>query len=240
MLPQQQAALREDFTLEMWNTMGKALHRNEQILRKEARDRKRQFGESLSEYAGKKLAMLQEAFGRNRDAADLIVDIKDGLTPADQEAIHSDLLSTPTIGKFMEELVRLDKIRGPHLKAALSTGKSPQAAGSGRQHRQSPYPSSPHQEKTRTCPRMAAWGACEACERADATRCAWKRRNAMRCAWKRTDATRCARECSARWVLPVNKKVDVSRARTMMHGGWHARSVARHNEHVTSAYELRI
>jgi hypothetical protein len=26
-----------------------------------------------------------------------------------------------------------------------------------------------HQEKTRTCPRMAAWGACEACERADAT-----------------------------------------------------------------------
>jgi hypothetical protein len=87
-----------------------------------------------------------------------------------------------------------------------------------------------HQEKTRTCPRMAAWGACEACERADATRCAWKR----------TNATRCARERSARMVSPVNKKVDVSRARTMMHGGWHARSGARHNEHATSAYELRI
>jgi hypothetical protein len=97
LLPQQQTALREDFTLEMWNTLGKALHRNEQILRKEARDRKRQFGESLSEYAWKKLAMLQEAFGRNREAADLIADIKDGLTPADQEAIRSDLHSTPTV-----------------------------------------------------------------------------------------------------------------------------------------------
>jgi hypothetical protein len=41
-------------------------------------------------------------------------------------------------------------------------------------------------------------------------------------------------------VLPVNKKVDVSRARTMMHGGWHARSGASHNEQVTSTDELRI
>jgi hypothetical protein len=61
---------------------------------------------------------------------------------------------------------------------------------------------------------------------------AWKRTNATRCAWKRTNATRCARARSARTVLPVNEKVDVSRARTMMHGGWHARSGARHNEHV--------
>jgi hypothetical protein len=90
-----------------------------------------------------------------------------------------------------------------------------------------------HQEKSCTCPQRAAWGAwgaCEACESPYATRSAWKR----------IDATRCAPERSARWVVPVNKKVDVSRARTMMHGGWHARSGARHNEHATSAYELRI
>jgi hypothetical protein len=84
-----------------------------------------------------------------------------------------------------------------------------------------------HQEKTRTCPRRAAWGECEACERADATRCAWKL----------TNATRCARERSARLVSPVNKKVDVSRARTMMHGGWHARSDRRHSEHGNGAGE---
>jgi hypothetical protein len=57
---------------------------------------------------------------------------------------------------------------------------------------------------------------------------------------ERADATRCARERSARWVLPVNERVDVSRARTMMHGGWHARRGARRQGHVTSAYELRI
>jgi hypothetical protein len=140
LLPQQQAALREDFTLEMWDTLGKALHRNEQILRKEARDRKRQFGESLTEYAWKKTAMLQEAFGRNREAADVIADIKEGLTPADQEAIRSDLHSTPTLGKFMEELVRLDKIRGPRLKAALAGEQSRSPSSSRQQQRAAPYP----------------------------------------------------------------------------------------------------
>jgi hypothetical protein len=39
----------------------------------------------------------------------------------------------------MEELVRLDKIRGPRLKAVLSAGKSPQ--NSSRQPRPTPYPS---------------------------------------------------------------------------------------------------
>jgi hypothetical protein len=124
----QQRQLREDTTLVLWDTLGKALHRNEQILKKEARDRKRMFGETLSEYAWKKLAMLQEAFGNNRTAGDVISDIKDGLTSADQEIIQSDLHKKPSIGRFMDELARLDKIRGPRYKSALSVG-----------HRQEPY-----------------------------------------------------------------------------------------------------
>jgi hypothetical protein len=79
LMPEQQKLLREDTSLKLWNILGKALHRNEQILKKEARDRKRLYGETLSEYAWKKFAMIQEAFGTNRDAADIISDIKDGL-----------------------------------------------------------------------------------------------------------------------------------------------------------------
>jgi hypothetical protein len=110
MLPEQQEELRLDFSLEMWDTLGKALHRNEQVLKREARDRKREFGETLAEYAWQKTAMLQEAFGRNREVADLISDIKDGLSPTDQEAIRTDLQATPTLNKLMAELVRLDTI----------------------------------------------------------------------------------------------------------------------------------
>jgi hypothetical protein len=122
LMPDQQKSLREDVQLVLWNTLGKALHRNEQIVKKEARDRKRMYGETLSEYAWKKFAMLQEAFGTNRPAADVISDIKDGLTPADQEIIQSDLHKKPTITRFMDELARLDKIRGPRYKAAVSPG----------------------------------------------------------------------------------------------------------------------
>jgi hypothetical protein len=45
LLPEQQKILRYDTKLEHWDTLGKALHRNEQILRKEARDRVRQVGD---------------------------------------------------------------------------------------------------------------------------------------------------------------------------------------------------
>jgi hypothetical protein len=65
-------------------------------------------------------------------------------------------------------------------------------------------------------------------------------RKKSREACERAYATRSARERSARRVLPMNENRDVSRARRMMDGGWHARSGARHNENVTSAYELRI
>jgi hypothetical protein len=133
--------LRHDFSPDMWDTLGKALHRNEQTLRKEARDRKHQFGETLAEYAWKKTAMLQEAFGRNRDVADLIADIKDGLSPADQEAIRTDLQSTPTLNKLMTELVRLDTIREPRFDAAIASRGRPEKANAGRQsQRVSPYP----------------------------------------------------------------------------------------------------
>jgi hypothetical protein len=141
MSSQQQDDLREDFSLELWDTLGKALHRNEQTLRKEARDRKRQFGKTLAEYAWKKTAILQEAFGRNRDVADLIADIKEGLSPTDQEAIRADLQATPTLNKLMTELVRLDTIRGPKFNAAIASGGRPEKANAGRQsQRVSPYP----------------------------------------------------------------------------------------------------
>jgi hypothetical protein len=128
--PDQHKALREDIHLVLWNTLGRALHRNEQILKKEARDRKRLYGETLSEYAWKKFAMVQEAFGTNRPAADVISDIKEGLTSADQEIIQSDLHKKPTITRFMDELARLDKIRGPRYKSAVSTGTKLHSSGS--------------------------------------------------------------------------------------------------------------
>jgi hypothetical protein len=120
LLPEQQKILRYDTKLEHWDTLGKALHRNEQILRKEARDRVRQVGETLSEYAWKKFAMLQEAYGTERPASEIISDIKDGLSVTDQEIIQSDLHKKPSINRFMEELARLDRIRGPRYKAVTS------------------------------------------------------------------------------------------------------------------------
>jgi hypothetical protein len=136
----QHKLLREDASLKLWNTLGKALHRNEQILRKEARDRKRAFGETLSEYAWVKFAMIQEAFGRNRDAADVIADIKDGLTPTDQEIIQSDMAKRPSITRFMDELARLDKIRGLRFKSAIEGASSRPAASP---QRRSPYATPP-------------------------------------------------------------------------------------------------
>jgi hypothetical protein len=58
LFPDQQKQLREDVSLVLWNSLGKAVHRNEQILKREARDRKSMYGETLSEYAWKKFAMI--------------------------------------------------------------------------------------------------------------------------------------------------------------------------------------
>jgi hypothetical protein len=89
------------------------LFRNAALTRREARDRKRQQGKTLSEFAWRKLAMLNEAYGRNRPILDVIVDIKEGMSIADQEKITTGLQRNPPMTRFMEELERLDSIRGP-------------------------------------------------------------------------------------------------------------------------------
>jgi hypothetical protein len=104
--------------------LGKPLFRNEALTRKEARDRKRQHGETLSEYAWRKLAMLNEAYGRNRPVLDVISDIKEGMSIGDQEKITADLHKSPSISRFLEEVARLDTIRGPMFKEAMTAGKA--------------------------------------------------------------------------------------------------------------------
>jgi hypothetical protein len=100
--------------------------------------------------------MLQDAFGRERDVADLIADIKNGMSPADQEAVCTELQATPTLNKFMAELVRFDTIRGPKFNAALASGAGAcrqDKANVGRQSlRGSPYPSSKYPGKSGTQP----------------------------------------------------------------------------------------
>jgi hypothetical protein len=121
--PSQQWNLRHDFTLEQWHNLGKPLFRNQTLTRKEARDRKRQHGETLSDYAWRKLAMLNEAYGRERPVLDVISDIKEGMSIADQEKIITDLQNKPSMSRFLEELARLDSIRGPMFKDAMNSGK---------------------------------------------------------------------------------------------------------------------
>jgi hypothetical protein len=118
----QQRNLRDDHTLTQWRELGRPLFRNAALTRREARDRRRQRGETLSEYAWKKLAMLNEAYGRNRPVADVIADIKEGMSIADQEKITTDLQKCPTMTRFLEELERLDSIRGPRLKDLMTPG----------------------------------------------------------------------------------------------------------------------
>jgi hypothetical protein len=118
----QQRNLRDDHTLTQWRELGRPLFRNAALTRREVRDRRRQRGETLSEYAWKKLAMLNEAYGRNRPVADVIADIKEGMSIADQEKITTDLQKCPTMTRFLEELERLDSIRGPRLKDLMTPG----------------------------------------------------------------------------------------------------------------------
>jgi hypothetical protein len=80
----QKRQLRTDIDLRYWQEWGRPLCRNTSVARAEARDRKRRPGETLTEYSWTKLAMLNEAYGSQRPATDIIRDIKDGLTPSDQ------------------------------------------------------------------------------------------------------------------------------------------------------------
>jgi hypothetical protein len=120
---QQQQSLRHDCDLHQWYSIGKPLFTNATLSRKEGRDRKRLHSETLSEYAWKKLAMLNEACGRERPAEDVISDIKEGLSYSDQERIRTDLDKHPTITRLMAELERLDSIRGPKFKETMSQGR---------------------------------------------------------------------------------------------------------------------
>jgi hypothetical protein len=77
----------------------------------------------LSDYAWKKLAMLNEAYGRERPTLDVIANIKEGLSVSDQEKFTTDLQRNPNLTRFMEELARLDSIRGPQFKDSMSAAQ---------------------------------------------------------------------------------------------------------------------
>jgi hypothetical protein len=139
----QQLNLRNDFTLMQWRELGRPLFRNASLTRREARDRKRQRGETLSEYAWKKLAMLNEAYGRNRPIMDVIADIKEGMSIADQEKITTDLQKCPTMTRFMEELERLDSIRGPQFKDLMTAAARGTRQGSAESSKKTQYRTDP-------------------------------------------------------------------------------------------------
>jgi hypothetical protein len=66
------------------------------------------------------LAMLNEAYGRERPTLDVIADIKEGLSVGDQEKTTTDLKRKPNLTRFMDELARLDSIRGPQFKESMT------------------------------------------------------------------------------------------------------------------------
>jgi hypothetical protein len=66
----------------------------------------------LAEYSWSKLVLLNEAYGSQRPAADIIRDIKDGVTPSDQEKIRTDLEAKPFVARLLAEMERMDTIHG--------------------------------------------------------------------------------------------------------------------------------
>jgi hypothetical protein len=120
--------------------LGKPLSRNEALTREEARDRKPQHGDTLSDYASRKLAMLNEPYGRERHVLDVISDIKEGMSISNQEKIMTDLQMSPTMSRFLEELARLDSIRGPMFKDAMNFGKQRYNALQNRSDKRSKAP----------------------------------------------------------------------------------------------------
>jgi hypothetical protein len=123
MTGEQKRQLRTDTELRYWQEWGRPLCRNTVVARAEARDRKRRPGETLTEYSWTKLAMLNEAYGSQRPAADIIRDIKDGLTPSDQEKIRTDLESKPSVARLLAEMERMDTIRGSTFQSSSTPYK---------------------------------------------------------------------------------------------------------------------
>jgi hypothetical protein len=116
--------LRTDVELRYWQEWGRPLCRNSAVARAEARDRKRGPGETLTEYSWTKLAMLNEAYGSQRPAIDIIRDIKDGLTPSDQEKIRTDLETKPSVARLVAEMERMDTIRGSTFQTSTTPHKA--------------------------------------------------------------------------------------------------------------------
>jgi hypothetical protein len=130
----QRKQLRTDVELRYWQEWGRPLCRNSAVARAEARDRKRRPGETLTEYSWTKLAMLNEAYGAQRPAIDIIRDIKDGLTPSDQEKIRTDLETKPSVARLLAEMERMDTIRGSTFQTSTTPHKERERYSGGYQN----------------------------------------------------------------------------------------------------------
>jgi hypothetical protein len=104
------------------------------VARAEARDRKRRPSETLTEYSWTKLVMLNEAYGSQRPATNIIRDIKDGLTPSDQEKIRADLDMRPSVAQLLAEMERMDTIRGSTFQTSTTPHKERERYNGGYQN----------------------------------------------------------------------------------------------------------
>lgn len=117
---EQQEALRVDYTLGQWRALGAKLTRRNYVGRKEAFARKRRPGETLVEYAYAKHAMLKDAYGE-RSQAELVADIRDGMSVHDQLLVRTEYARRPTVQALIDELARIDEIRAEEFKTATRT-----------------------------------------------------------------------------------------------------------------------
>jgi hypothetical protein len=119
----QKRQLRTDIDLQYWQEWGRPLCRNSSVAQADARDRKRCPGETVTEYSWTKLAMLNEAYRSQRPATDIIRDIKDGLTPSDQEKIRVDLDTRPSVSQLLAEMERMDTPCGSTFQTSTTPHK---------------------------------------------------------------------------------------------------------------------
>jgi hypothetical protein len=104
------------------------------VARAEARDWKRRPSETLTEYSWTKLVMLNEAYGSQRPATNIIRNIKDGLTPSDQEKIRADLDMRPSVAQLLAEMERMDTIRGSTFQTSTTPHKERERYNGGYQN----------------------------------------------------------------------------------------------------------
>ena len=121
LMPDQQTALRRSIDLSEWWKLGRVMVKNSPYARQAALNRKREFGETMLIYGWRKLAMLNEAYGRDRAVVDTISDIKEGLSLNDQVMIRTDLSANPSVQALFEEFTSFDLIRSPMFAKATCT-----------------------------------------------------------------------------------------------------------------------